>query len=166
MTTANFTIRRATLADVADIYAVDQEAFAPYGTAEDHVVFGRRLMAYPAGFLLLVSDGETVGYACAEKWAEDREPQIGQDPFTVHHRYGRVFCITGMAVRAAHRGRGGGRALLDQLLALAQAEGCQKVVLETSHAAGFYLKRGFVVTGERQHGAALLYIMELNLEQP
>ena len=164
MKTRAFTIRQATLADLDDICAVDQEAFALYGTAEDRVIFASRQIAYRAGSLVLVANGEVAGYASAEKWAADREPQIGEDPFATHDPAGRVFCITGMALQATHQGRGGGRALLARLLMLARAEECEKVVLETSHAAGFYRKHGFTAVGERRYGEARLDVMELRLQ--
>ena len=155
MKSLKHTIRQVAIADLPDICAIDDEAFSPYGTAEAPDVFAKRLIAYPAGFIVLTADGETVGYACAEKWAAEREPQIGEDPFDTHDPKGRVFCITGMAVRTAYRGRGFGRAMVERMLDIARRQGCVKVVLETTHAEGLYEKFGFAVTGERRQGEAL-----------
>ena len=161
-----YTIRQAAAADLPDICAIDDEAFSPYGTAEAPDVFAKRLIAFPAGFIVLAADGETLGYGCAEKWATEREPQLGEDPFDTHDPAGKVFCITGMAVRAAHRGRGCGRALVTRLLDIARRERCEKVVLETTHAAGVYEKFGFTVTGERRQGDVRLLVMGLTLTPP
>ena len=166
MNRLTYTIRQAALADLPDICAIDDEAFSPYGTAEAPDVFAKRLIAYPAGCIVLTVDGETLGYACAEKWAAEREPQLGEDPFDTHDPSGKVFCITGMAVRTAHWRRGYGTALVERLLAAARAEGCKKVVLETTHAVGLYEKFGFAVTGERRQGDVRLYVMGLALPPP
>lgn len=163
---ANFIIRQATITDLPDICAVDDEAFSPYGTAEAPDVFAKRLIAFPTGCIVLTVDGETLGYGCAEKWAAEREPQLGEDPFDTHDPAGRVFCITGMAVRAAHRGRGYGRALVERMLDIARRERCEKVVLETTHAAGLYEKFGFTVTGFRRQGDVRLAVMGLALTPP
>ena len=53
-----------------------------------------------------------------------------------------------MAVLAAQRGRGVGRALLDALVADARARGFTHVVLNAQdHAVGFYAKAGFTPFG-------------------
>ena len=166
MNRPQYTIRQTAAADLPDICAIDDEAFSPYGTAEAPDVFAKRLIAYPTGCIVLTADGETVGYGCAEKWAAEREPQLGEDPFDTHDPAGKVFCITGMAVRAARRGRGCGRALVARLLDIARREQCEKVVLETTHAAGLYEKFGFTVTGERRQGNVRLMVMGLALTPP
>ncbi|HKK06812.1 MAG: GNAT family N-acetyltransferase [Pseudolabrys sp.] len=54
-----------------------------------------------------------------------------------------------MAVRAAWRGRGVGRALLAELIAIARERGLARVFLGAqTHAVGFYERQGFVVYGE------------------
>lgn len=158
-----FIIRQATEADLPAICAVDEEAFAPYGTAEEPSVFAARLAVFPAGFIVLeapVGDAPTIlGYGCSEKWESEREPALGEDPAQTHHPDGRIFCITGMAVRRAHWRLGYGTALLERLLAIAHEQGCEAVMLETTHAVGLYARHGFVVTGQRTQGDVTLTVM-------
>jgi N-acetylglutamate synthase-like GNAT family acetyltransferase len=84
---------------------------------------------------------------------------LGEDPAQTHVPNGRIFCITGMAVRRAHWRRGYGTALLERLLAIAQEQGCEQVVLETTHAVGLYARHGFVVTGQRTQRDVTLTVM-------
>ena len=114
---------------------------------------------------LLVSDAAT-GAVCTESgrvvayggmlWAPDE----GQ--------------ITNIAVRAEHRGRGYGGAVLDCLLREARARRCETVSLEVREsnraAIALYEKRGFFVAGKRKRfyknpaEDALVMILELNYE--
>jgi N-acetylglutamate synthase-like GNAT family acetyltransferase len=108
-------------------------------------------------------DGEIAGYACSEKWLCEREPGLGENPMETHQLTGKLFCITGMAVRIKYQGKGYGLAMLDRLIAIACQENCDRIVLETTHAQGFYLKRGFKVTGTRQERGVALNVMALEL---
>jgi ribosomal protein S18 acetylase RimI-like enzyme len=156
-------IRQATEADLFEVADLDYEAFSPYGTAETPTVFAARLKAFSEGFIVLISEGVTAGYGCSEKWQCDRDPVLDEDPTTTHHPDGRVFCITGMAVRLAQRGKGFGLALLDRLIQIARDHHCQRIVLETTHAQGLYFKRGFRIIRERQQSGVILSIMQLDL---
>lgn len=54
-----------------------------------------------------------------------------------------------MAVRAPWRGRGVGRALLGELIAIARERSLPRVFLGAqTHAVGFYERQGFIVYGE------------------
>jgi ribosomal protein S18 acetylase RimI-like enzyme len=142
---------------------LDDEAFSPYGTVEGIEVFRARLQSFPAGFIVLEVDGEIAAYACSEKWLCEREPKLNENSKDTHHPNGKIFFITGMAVSVTYRGKGYGLALLDRLTAIARQENCDKIVLETTHAQGFYLKRGFKVTGTRQERGVALNVMVLEL---
>lgn len=146
---------------VADL---DDEAFSPFGTAESLETFEARLRAFPTGFVVLEANGEIAGYGCSEKWLDEREPQLDENPLETHQPDGTIFCITGMAVRLSHRGHGYGLAMLDRLIAIARHEGCVKIVLETTHAQGLYLKRGFRTTQSRYERGVTLDILSLDLE--
>ena len=158
-------IRKAETSDLNTITKLDYEAFSPYGTAEKLETFGARLQAFPQGFVVLDLDGEIAAYGCSEKWLSDREPGLDENPLETHHHDGKIFCITGMAVRIKYRGKGFGLALLDHLIQIARAENCEKIVLETTHAQGLYFKRGFHITNSRGDRGVCLDIMELSLEQ-
>ena len=74
-----------------------------------------------------------------------------------HHPDGEIFCITTLAVRPGHQGRGFGKALLDRLLMIARDQACTHIMLETAHAADFYRRLDFQQVGERyQRGIKLL----------
>src|SRR5215211_6973034 len=92
-------IRNARDQDIPAVAEIDAEASSPYGTAEKLETFQHRLKAFPNGFIILVADNEIAAYGCAEKWLAEREPALDEDPLTTHQPDGRIFCITGMAVR-------------------------------------------------------------------
>ena len=67
-----------------------------------------------------------------------------------------------MAVLPAWRGRGIGRALLGAALAAAQARGHQTVRLSAQlHAAAFYARAGFVVSGDVYEEAGIPHVAML-----
>jgi len=159
----NELIRLAKLADLAEVADLDAEAFSPYGTQEDFHTFAARLQAFPEGFVVSEQDGQIYAYGCAEKWREDREPGLDENPLETHDPNGRIFCITGMAVRTVQRGKGYGLAMLDRLIEIARQAGCEKIVLETTHAQGLYAKRGFTVVSSREQRGVRLDVMALDL---
>lgn len=159
-----YQIRLAERADLQQVADLDFEAFSPYGTAEAPETFAARLQAFPAGFVLLEVEGQIAAYGCSEKWLNDQEPGLDQNPLTTHQPNGEIFCITGMAVRLAHRGRGYGLAVLDHLIDIARQQGCTRIVLETTHAQGLYSKRNFVLVRSREERAVRLDIMALELK--
>jgi ribosomal protein S18 acetylase RimI-like enzyme len=165
MPTTPFTIRPARPADLPAICAIDAEAFAPYGTAEAPELFARRLAVHGAGFLVGERAGAVIAYACCERWSADRAPALDEDPALTHGSRGRNCCITGMAVRRDSRGQGCGMVLLDRLIELADDWGCEKIVLETTHAVGFYQRRGFGVVDTRRQSGVTLVVMERSLQR-
>ncbi|MCK7505720.1 MAG: hypothetical protein MZV70_17655 [Desulfobacterales bacterium] len=108
-------------------------------------IFQLRLTAFPDGFIILVADNEIAAYACTEKWLTEREagpgrgtpddPQPGRQD-TVRHSPGWPKGILGgRGWRPAHPGQ----ADRDR----PQWNAAPKIILETTHAQGFFLKRGF-----------------------
>ena len=69
-----------------------------------------------------------------------------------------------MAVRIKHRGKGYGLAVLDHLMQIAKNEKCTKIVLETTHAQGLYLKRDFKIIHSRTEREVTLDIMAMELK--
>lgn len=158
-----FVIRRAEQRDLAQVCAIDHEAFSPYGTAESPETFQARFAAFPEGFIV-AEDAETViGYGTAEKWDHEQEPSMDQDPAMTHHPQGHIFCLTAMAVREAYRNKGVASQILQQLIKIAKEHQCERILLETTHAQAFYVKRGFRVAGERQQWGVPLAILQLDL---
>lgn len=157
-------VRNAREQDISAVTEIDTECFSPHGTAESSETFQRRLTAFPNGFIVLIADNEIAAYGCSEKWLTERKPGLDENPVAAHQPDGRIFCITAMAVREKYRGRGYGLLILDKLMEIAHLEGCRKIVLETTDAQGFYLKRGFKTIQDRTEHGISLDVMSLDLE--
>ena len=162
--TTKLLVRNARDQDLPAVVEIDSEAFAPYGTAEKPETFQLRLTAFPDGFVILVADNEIAAYGCTEKWLTEREPALDENPAVTHNLDGRILCITGLAVKKKYRGRGYGLQILDKLIEIAHRERCQKIVLETTHAQGLFLKRGFKIVQNRKERESSLDVMALDLE--
>ncbi|HEX5807216.1 MAG TPA: GNAT family N-acetyltransferase [Anaerolineales bacterium] len=157
-------VRNAREQDLPAVIEIDAEAFSAYGTAEKPETFQLRLTTFPNGFVILVAENEIAAYGCSEKWLTEREPGLDENPRVTHQPDGRIFCITGMAVKPKFRGRGYSLVVLDKLIEIAHLEGCRKVLLETSHAQDLYLKRGFTVLRNRTERGTSLDVMSLDIE--
>jgi N-acetylglutamate synthase-like GNAT family acetyltransferase len=156
-------VRNAREQDISAVAEIDTEAFSPYGTAEKPETFQLRLTAFPDGFIILVADNEIAAYGCSEKWLVEREPGLDENPLATHHSDGRVFCITSLAVKIKYRKRGHGLLVLDKLIEIAHREGCRKILLETTHAQGLFLKRGFTTVQNRTERGVSLDVMSLDI---
>jgi len=161
---AKILLRNAREQDIPAVVAIDTEAFTPYGTAEKPETFQHRLTAFPDGFIILVAEHEIAAYGCAEKWLDEREPSLDEDPSVSHQRDGRIFCITAMAVKKSCQGRGYSLLVLDKLLEIAHNHGCRKIVLETTHAQDLFQKRGFKTVHNRTERGISLDVMSLEIE--
>lgn len=157
-------VRNARDQDISAVVEIDAEAFSPYGTAEKPETFQLRLTAFPNGFIILIADNEIAAYGCSEKWLTEREPSLDENPLATHQPEGRIFCITAMAVKVKYRGRGYGLLILDKFIEIAHSEGCRKIVLETTHAQGLFLKRGFKTVQNRTERGISLDVMSLDIE--
>lgn len=160
----NVIVRNAREQDIPAVAEIDAEAFSPYGTAEKAETFELRLTAFPDGFIVLIADHEIAAYGCSEKWTTEREPGLDENPLATHQADGRILCITGMAVRLSHRGKGYGLLVLDKMIEIAHREGCRKILLETTNAQGLYLKRGFKKVQTRSERGISLDVMSLDIE--
>ena len=69
-----------------------------------------------------------------------------------------------MAVKTKYRGNGYGLLILDKLIEIAHREGCKKIILETTHAQGLFLKRGFKTVHIRTERGISLDVMSLDIE--
>ena len=69
-----------------------------------------------------------------------------------------------MAVKMKYRDRGYGLLIIDKLIEIAHKEGCRKIVSETTHAQGLYLKRGFKTVQSRTERGISLDVMPLDIE--
>ena len=157
-------VRNAREQDIPTVVEIDTEAFSAYGTAEKPETFQLRLTAFPDGFIILVAENEIAAYGCSEKWLDEREPGLDENPVATHQPEGRILCITAMAVKKKYQGRGYGLLVLDKLLEIAHNEGCRKIVLETTHAQDLYQKRGFKTVKNRTERGTSLDVMSLDIE--
>jgi len=165
MSTSNkILIRNARDQDISAVAEIDAEAFSSYGTAEKPETFQLRLTAFPNGFIILIADNEIAGYGCSEKWLTERQPGLDENLLVTHQPDGRIFCITGMAVKTKYRGKGYGLRILDKLIEIAHNEGCRKIILETTQAQGLYLKRGFKAVQNRTERGISVDVMSLDIE--
>ena len=162
--TTKILVRNAREQDIPAVAEIDAEAFSSYGTAEEAETFQLRLTAFPNGFIILIAENEIAAFGCSEKWLTEREPGLDEDPFKTHQPDGKIFCIRAMAVKKKYRGRGYGLLILDKLMEIAHLEGCKKIVLETTHAQGLYVKRGFKTVGRRTEHGIRLDVMSLDLK--
>ena len=162
--TTKVLVRNARDQDIPAVAEIDAEAFTAYGTAEKPETFQLRLKAFPDGFLILIAENQIAAYGCSEKWLTEREPGLDETPLATHQPEGRIFCITAMAVKMKYRKRGYGLLILDKLIEIAHREGCKKIVLETTHAQGLYLKRGFKTVQNRVERGISLDVMSLDIE--
>jgi ribosomal protein S18 acetylase RimI-like enzyme len=161
---AKILVRNARDQDIPVVVEINAEAFSPYGIAEKTETFQFRLTAFQNGFVILVADNEIAAYGCTEKWLDEREPGLDENPLVTHQPDGRILCITSMAVKMEYRGKGYGLRILDKLIEIAHRERCQKIVVETTHAQGFFLKRGFKTVQTRTERGVALDVMSLDLE--
>ncbi|MFN8498312.1 MAG: GNAT family N-acetyltransferase [Anaerolineae bacterium] len=166
--TTSIILRPVTLDDLPHIVALDRDLFSEHGTEEDPAVIRARLEVFPAGCVVLEEQADDrpprfVGYLTTEKWAEEREPTLDEDPRVTHAPDGRVLNITTLAVGRADQGGGLGARLLAFAEELARREGCEAIILETEQAERFYLRHGFETLGERRQRAAHLLVMRKRL---
>lgn len=162
--TTKILVRNAREQDISTVAEIDAEAFSPYGTAQTPETFQLRLRAFPNGFIILVADNEIAAYGCSEKRLTERKPGLDENPLVTHQPDGKIFSITAMAVKTKYQKKGYGLLILDKLIEIAHLEGCKKIILETSHAQGLYLKRGFKTVESRSERGIPLDVMSLDLK--
>ena len=109
--------RPATTSDLEAIRTLLQEAELPFDGVSEHL----------ASFLVVEANEGLVAVAGLE----------------VH---GHLGLVRSVAVRAARRGDGLGRAVSERLLALARELGLSKLYLLTPTASPFFAKLGFIIT--------------------
>ncbi len=109
-------LRRASLADLDAVMALEKSGFAP-GIVEEATVFAQRIAAFPEGFLLAEAGGSSpCGYFCAEIWAEWNlhDParfDLGHNLADWLDRQGQTLYVASMTIAPKKRGSGLGRAL-------------------------------------------------------
>jgi len=161
--TTPITIRPAQQGDLPKIFELENEAFAPFGTAEPSEIISARLKVFNEGFLVAICEQAVAGYASSEKWLVDRSGSLNQRPENTHQNTGQIFYITALAVHKAQQGLGIGSMLLRQLIEIAKQHHCSHIKLETTHAAEFYRRHGFNNISQTAKSDTTFSIMQLNL---
>lgn len=164
-------LRPASIVDLPQIIALDQQIFGGYGADESPEVITARLAVFPAGCVVLTADDSAhgdkaaiLGYLTTEKWTELRDPALDENPWLTHEPDGTILNITTLAIAPSEQGRGLGAQLVAHAIDLACREACTAIVLETAWAARFYEQHGFVKRGERRQRNILLHIMQYTLK--
>lgn len=133
MTEESIRFRTMTVADLPRVLAIEREAFASPWTEEN---FRHEIESNPLAWNIIAErDGEPAGFACAYLVADE-------------------LMVNDIAVEAARRRSGVGRALLRHLLDGARARGCRRATLEVRPTNGparrLYEAYGFAVVGRRR----------------
>lgn len=158
----NFSIRRATTADLDTIMRVEDACFEPT-VRERRETFAERLAAFPEGNYVLIADARgdgmvVAGYLCAELWTEKPAPEsdawkLGHSAAGAHDGRGTVLYISSLAVDPAFRGHGAGRALFRESIGrtLADCPWVRTITFIVSEAwasaRALYETEGFAYTG-------------------
>lgn len=159
-----YSIRNAVPSDLAAVTALEAACFPPEEAAGPEA-FAYRLASFPERFFVAEADGRIVGLVngCASSLPriEDRlfEPQ-GHEPA------GKNQMVFGLAVDPAYRRQGMGAALLKRLIAFAQSQDLERVILTCkAEKRHYYAQFGFRDKGVSAsvHGGAVWYDMVLEL---
>lgn len=148
-------LRCACLDDLDDVMTLENAGFAA-GIVETAEVFGRRIEAFPRGFLL--AGRPAWGYLCAEVWsgfdlADPRRFDLGHDIGTWLAPDGDTLYIASMTVHPSTRGTGRGQALFEAGLERLRGEFPrvrQAVLIVNEHwsaARRIYARAGFAEAG-------------------
>jgi len=109
-------LRRATLADLDTVMALEISGFPP-GIVEEATIFAQRITAFPEGFLLAEASGKPpCGYFCAEIWAawnlhDPARFDLGHNLAEWLDRQGKTLYVASMAIAPQQRRSGLGRTL-------------------------------------------------------
>ena len=122
------TLRAAQLEDAAAMAAVDQVSW-PTNMSTGADGYHCRVLAYPAGQLLAVSNGEIVGVSTAQRITSEHLKQnsnnyarvTDSDRFTTSHNdAGEIYQLIGVSVLPKFRGFNLGRQLVDEQITRAR----------------------------------------------
>lgn len=146
----NHVWRLATPADLPAIGAIADQVHPSF--PEDPAVFAERLQLYPAGVRLLELDGRPCGYLVSHPWQSGTIPALNSLIARIPPEAG-TFYIHDLALLPIARGTGAARAIVEQLVRDAQAEGFATMTLmAVNGSTPFWERLGFQL--ERDPGMA------------
>lgn len=156
-------IRKATIADLQAVTAVEAECF-PATEAAKEKDFEKRLKVYPEHFWLLFEAEKLIGFVNGMVTDEkDLHDEMYEDA-SIHDAKGAWQMIFGVNTIPEYRRRGCAAMLLEEAIADAKAQGRKGLVLTCKEALlPYYAKFGFVNEGISQsvHGNVTWYQMRL-----
>ncbi|MDD3368529.1 MAG: GNAT family N-acetyltransferase [Lachnospiraceae bacterium] len=156
-------IRKATLADVKNITAVEAECF-PVAEAATEKSIQERVSVYPECFWLLEDEGKLVGFV---NGMITDDPDLRDEMYekaTLHKTDGTWQMIFGVDTIPSYRRQGCAERLLKQVITDAKTQHRKGIVLTCKDKlVHYYAKFGFVNEGisESAHGDVVWYQMRL-----
>ena len=156
-------IRKATIADLEAITAVEAECFpaAEAATRED---FEKRLAVYPDHFWLLMESDKIIGFV---NGMVTDEPDLADEMYenaSLHKEDGKWQMIFGVNTMPEYRRRGYAELILRRVIEDARDQGREGLVLTCKDKLlHYYGKLGFVNEGVSKsvHGNVIWYQMRL-----
>jgi ribosomal protein S18 acetylase RimI-like enzyme len=148
-------IRSLVASDVPAIASLETEAYEP-SLHESPEAFARLIELFPAGALGAFDDGGLCGYAIGVPLRTGATLELRQ-PLRAVPADADAFYVHDVAVAARCRGRGVGRALAGQLIAVGVTRGFTRFELvSVQGSALFWARFGFVAVREFEYapGAA------------
>jgi GNAT superfamily N-acetyltransferase len=146
--------RPMTAADLPAVCAIADRVHVAY--PEDAAVFVERLQLYPDGCATLECDGKPLAYAVTHPWRYAEPPALNvmlgalPEPPTTYY-------IHDIAMLPEARGTGAGSAIVNAVVAQAQAAGVPNLSLvAVNKSVAFWSRFGFEVTDEPALAAKLL----------
>lgn len=146
--------RPMTAADMPAVSAIADRVHVAY--PEDDAVLTERLALYPAGCAILECDGQPVAYAITHPWRYAEPPALNVMLDALPDRP-TTYYIHDIALLPETRGTGAGSAIVNAVLAEAEASGVRNVSLvAVNGSVPFWSRFGFTVTEEPSLTAKLL----------
>lgn len=158
-----WTVRNATVEDLAAIAAVEAECF-PVAEAATEAEFRERIVCYGGHFWLLFEEGQLVSFV--DGMATDQENLTDEmyERADLHQETGAWQMIFGVNTIPSWRRKGCAGRLIQQAIADAKAQGRKGLVLTCKDALiPYYAKFGFINEGvsESVHGNVVWNQMRL-----
>lgn len=158
-----YVIRSVSLADLEQLYEIEQQCF-PAREAAGRESLKERILTFPDSFLAAESDGRLIGFinGAVTDGTTIKDEMFGD--ISLHNPKGAYQCVFGLDVLKQHRSRGIAGELMGAFIKNARARGRRGVILTCKdHLIGFYERFGYVNKGvsESVHGGAVWYDMIL-----
>lgn len=156
-------IRKATMADLEAVTAVEAECFPPAEAAKEKD-FEERLCIYPEHFWLLFDDNKLIGFVNGMATNEKNLCDRMYEDASMHDADGAWQMIFGVNTVPEYRRQGCAAKLLETAISDAREKGRKGLVLTCKEKLiHYYAKFGFVNEGisESVHGNAIWYQMRL-----